>query len=193
MKFKIIFLLFLMNITPVLAQNWEMNRVPPEMQQFMATCYAVYQRTEDKGRLYHNTEILKKLGIHDQIISHPAYQAGKEIPFDTLTRDQKDACKMAVYGMIGEAEILFTGKQPKYPNPNLHYCLGYYKVVFDRGDAERSYCHEDVCRDRNITGCVDKCIKKVREFKSFKMGTTDGKMLDYKQLRACAAAVAKGK
>ena len=190
---KIILFLMMMVGVPAVAQTWDINRIPPQMQQFMSTCYAIYQRTEDKGRLYHNTEILKKLGIHDQVVAHPAYQAGMEIPFDSLTRDQKDACKMAVYGMVGEAEILFTGKQPKYTNPNLHYCLGYYKVAFDRNDAEKSYCQEEVCRDRNIAGCVDKCVKKVREFKSFKMGTTDGKMLDYKQLTACGQVIGKEK
>ena len=134
---KIIFLIALFCTFTVRAQSWDMNKVPPQMQEFMATCYVIYQRTEGKGILKQNTEILKKLGMHDQIVAHPAYQTGKEIPFDTLTRDQRDACKMAVYGMIGEAEHLFTGKNPRYTQPNLHYCLGYFKTVFNR-DALKS-------------------------------------------------------
>ena len=190
---KIGFVLMMLGAMPVMAQNWDMNKVPPKMQEVMASCYAIYQRTEDQGRLYHNTDILKKLGIHDQIMTHPAYQEGKEMPFKSITREQRETCKMMVYGMIGSAEMLFTGKQPKYPKPNMHYCLGYYKSVFDRGDAEKAYCKEDVCRDREIVGCVDKCVKKVHEFKSFKMGLADGKMLDYKQLTACVPVMTNGK
>ena len=186
-------ILFLMMITglPVFAQNWDINRVPPQMQELVAGCYAIYQRTEDKGRLYRNTEVLKKLGMHDQIVAHPSYKEGSKIPFDTLTRDKKDACKMMIYGVVGEAEILFTGKHPKYTNPNLYYCLGYYKTVFNRGDVEKSYCQEELCHDKNIAGCVDKCVKKMHELRSFKMGITDGKMLDYKQLSVCSHVMAK--
>ncbi|MBR6411964.1 MAG: hypothetical protein IKS41_02240 [Alphaproteobacteria bacterium] len=188
---KIVLFLVLFCTTGAHAQNWDINRVPPQMQEMIATCYAIYHRTEGKGILKQNTEILKKLGIHDQIIAHPAYQVGEKIPFDTITRDQRDACKMAVYGMIGQAEHLFTGKNPKYTQPNLHYCLGYFKTVFNRDDMERSYCSESFCQGKKITSCVDKCIKKLREFKSFKMGITDGNMVDYKQLAACAPVISK--
>ena len=177
---------------PALAQNWDMNKVPPQMQEFMAGCYGIYQRVEDKGRLYQNTEILKKLGIHDQIITHPAYADGKEIPLKNLSGEEKDGCKLAIYGVIGQAEMLFTGKQAKYPQPNMHYCLGYYKSVLNRDNLERDYCRDDVCKNRGVATCVEKCVKKVHEFRSFKMGLTDGKMVDYKQLVSCTKVMEKG-